>query len=109
MAQQQDLLAGLAARDIALDTHEVTYADWLKDAREKAYRHAREFGAVCSDDVHALCPLPPWVHHNVMGAVFRDERFVRVGYKQSTRPSGHARVISQYELRNMEEHLNYAR
>lgn len=97
-----DLLSGLAARNIALDTHEVTYSDWLKDARESAYRFCILNNTVSSDDVHRLTPLPPWIHHNVMGAVFRDHRFVARGYIQTRRPSGHARIIREYVLRELE-------
>jgi hypothetical protein len=95
----EDLLAGLAAKDIALKTHEVHYEHWLAEARNAAFRFAQTNGFVCSDDVHRLCPMPSWVHHNAMGAVFRDNRFVRRGYVQSKRPSAHARVISDYVLR----------
>lgn len=97
MATQADLLAGLAARDIALGTHEATYADWLREAREKVYLRAKERGRVTSDDVHELTPLPSWVHHNVMGAVFRDKRLRAVGFTHTKRPSGHARTIRIYE------------
>jgi hypothetical protein len=98
MNEQEDLLAGLALRDIAHDTQEVVYKDWLQDARAKAYAHAVACGTVCSDDVHRLSPVPPWVHHNAMGAVFRDKRFKIAGWVQSKRPSAHARTIRIYHV-----------
>ena len=96
---QHDLLSGLAARDIALDTHEVTYRNWLDEARAKAFAHATAHGTVTSDDVHILVPVPAWVHHNAMGAVFRDHRFISTGFVQTKRKSGHARWIHSYGVR----------
>lgn len=95
----EDLLSGLAAKDIALATNEYTYAAWLKEARNCAHRYAGIHGTVTSDDVHRLCPPPPWVHHNAMGGIFRTRAFVSVGFVQSKRPSAHARMIREYVLR----------
>ena len=77
----------------------ITYAAWLKEARNCAHRYAGIHGTVTSDDVHRLCPPPPWVHHNAMGGIFRTRAFVSVGFVQSKRPSAHARMIREYVLR----------
>ncbi len=96
---QLDLIEGLAGRDIAINTMEVNYTDWMAEAREKAVSHARDHGSVTSDDIYALAPMPPWIHHNAMGAVFRDKRLKIDGYVMSKRPSAHARRIAVYALR----------
>lgn len=89
-------LTGDLLKDIALDSHEVTYADWLLEARRAAWKHAREYGEVCADDVHRLTPLPKWAHHNAMGAVFKTRFFEQIGWKASQRRDAHARTIRVY-------------
>ena len=54
---------------------------------------------VCSDDVWRYCPPPADAHPSCMGAVFKSGLFVMTGWKASTRPSAHARVIRTYRLR----------
>lgn len=94
MPSQGELL-----RDNALANHEVNYDNWLRDARRAAYRHARDHGIVCADDVQRLCPPPPWVHHNAMGAVFKSEHFEHVGFMCSQRKEARARTIRTYKIR----------
>ena len=62
-------------------------------------RRFNDQAVVCSDDVWLLCPPPADVHPSVMGPIFRGGLFVRVGYRASSRPSAHARVISTYRLK----------
>lgn len=75
------------------------YPEYLKEARAVAKAFARDYGSVSSDEVWARCPPPGWAHVNVMGAVFKDRDFIRLGYRPSKRPSAHARVIAYYKLR----------
>jgi hypothetical protein len=98
MSEQTSFMEGLAAKEIAQSAHEVTYKDWLREARRAAYAHARANGKVTSDDVHRLTPLPAWIHHNVMGSVFKSQHFVMLGFVQSARKSAHARWIREYAI-----------
>lgn len=90
---------GELLRDGAIAQHEEKYADWLREARRAAYRHARDHGTVCADDVQRLCPPPPWVHHNAMGAVFKSEHFEHTGFVASRRKEARARTIRTYRIR----------
>ena len=97
--------SGVQLRDEALLRFEEGERDWIDRARRRMvelYRERRRFDddcLVCSDDVWLLCPPPADVHPSVMGPIFRGGLFVRVGYRASSRPSAHARVISTYRLK----------
>ena len=58
-----------------------------------------KMGECSSDDCWRLCPPPEDAHPSLMGCLFDDSRFVRVGDRLSTRPSAHSRRIGVYELR----------
>ena len=60
--------------------------------------HARQYGKVSSDDVHRLTPRPAWIHHNVMGSVFKSRHFIQLGFVQTARKSAHARWIREYGI-----------
>lgn len=90
---------GELLRDNAIANHEVNYSNWLLEARRAAYRHAREHGIVSADDVQRLCPPPPWVHWNAMGAVFKIKYFQHEGFTTSKRPEARARTIRTYTIR----------
>jgi hypothetical protein len=95
----RELTQGELLRDNALANHEQKYDNWLLDARRAAYRHARDHGTVCADDVQRLCPPPPWVHHNAMGAVFKNGFFEHDGFTLSKRPQARARTIRTYRIK----------
>jgi hypothetical protein len=90
---------GELLRDNALANHEVNYENWLLEARRAAYRHARDHGLVSADDVQRLCPPPPWVHWNAMGAVFKNGYFEHVGFMCSQRKEARARTIRTYRIK----------
>ena len=103
-AQQADLFrdprSGLELKAEALGRFELRESNWIMRARQRMVELALESQReVCSDDVWRLCPPPVDVHPSVMGPVFRGGLFVRTGYRASTRPSAHARVISVYRLK----------
>jgi hypothetical protein len=89
---------GELLRDNALDDFELRYDNWLREARRAAWKWARQHGTVTADDVHRLTPIPPWIHHNCAGAVFRSEHFRQVGFINSTRAEARARTIRVYEI-----------
>lgn len=97
--------SGPVLKDRALKQFELRESNWLARARQRMadlYRERRRFAddcVVCSDDVWLLCPPPADVHPSVMGPIFQGGMFVRTGYRASTRPSAHARVISTYRLK----------
>ena len=111
---QQDLFrkgpSGAELRDHALKTFEAREKPWLERARARMVDHASVQSAlagydfeVCSDDVWKFCPPPADAHPSVMGTVFKSSLFVMTGWKASTRPSAHARVIRTYRLRGEDD------
>lgn len=82
----------------ALDHFEVTAQEYLKKAREQARKICAKKGEVCSDDIQEILPTPSGIHHNVAGAIFRKD-FVRLGYCQTRRPQGRARMISRWRIK----------
>jgi hypothetical protein len=73
---------------------------WLARARATMVDVIRQKGECSSDDCWELCPPPIATHPSVMGCLFDDRRFVRIGDRLSKRPSAHARRISVYELKD---------
>jgi hypothetical protein len=88
-----DLAAGTEAKKNALASFEIRAADWLALARHTAREICRSQGTVSSDDVLAEIGMPEGFHHNVVGAIFNSREFVRVGFRRTRRPQGHARMI----------------
>ena len=92
-----DLGAGRRLRDAghaSLERH-----PWVDAARRLAAEIAHDKGSVTSDDVQSRIELPPGVHVNAWGAVFRRPWFERTGQmRQSERPSAHARWIHVWRL-----------
>ena len=89
---------GRQLKEQALDCIETAWSDWLAKARDTMAKVCLEKGQCTSDDCWELCPPPADAHHNIMGCLFRDRRFVRVSATQTKRASGRARWISVYEL-----------
>jgi hypothetical protein len=96
--QTLDLLAGVALRDIGIQSVYKNNSPWIDQARKTAKRIFNAEGVVSIDEVLAECPRPAHVHKNATGSVFREKCWVRVGYKPSANPSAHARVIGIYTL-----------
>jgi len=94
-----DLELGRALKDRAHAGFEEKAAWWLKRARQAAREVCRRKGSATSDDVLAEVGLPDGIHHNVVGAIFREPCWVRAGFVRTRRPEGHARLISVWRLR----------
>jgi len=79
-------------------------AEWLEDARVKAYVIAVERGLkgqlprLTTDDIHNACPIPDGIDPRVMGAVFASKDWLKVGYTQSKRKVCHNRPIAIFQL-----------
>lgn len=92
-------ISGEELKKSAIERLKGNYPEYIEMARAAAREHGRHNETVCSDDVWAKCPPPGWAHVNVMGAIFKHDDFIHLGYRKSRRPSAHARVISYYKLR----------
>ncbi len=73
---------------------------WLMTARNLAEAIAIEKGTVTVNDVREACPPPDDDDPRVMGGVFRDKRFTRIGYRNSRRRACHGRPIGIFALRD---------
>ena len=94
-----DAAQGKARRDAALESFEVTSSEWLSMARSEAVSIAESHGSVTSDAVLAAIGLPPeYIHPNVIGAIFNDRRFRRIGVTPSGRPRNNASIIGVWAL-----------
>lgn len=73
--------------------------NWSDMAVETIRMTASIFGTVTSEDVRILLPVPP--HHNAIGSAFSTASKMgiikRIGYRQSTSPAAHGRVIAVWE------------
>lgn len=90
---------GRQKHEAAMRRFEGAYSDWLDQARATMEEVIRKNGNCTSDDCWALCPPPADAHPSLMGALFRDDRFLRVSAKKSERASANGRWISVYELK----------
>lgn len=98
--RRQTTADGLRARDAAKSRLATENQEWLDRARSHMVETIREKGFCSSDDCWEKCPPPEGAHPSVMGCLFDDRRFVRVGDRLSTRPSARGRRISTYELKD---------
>lgn len=94
---------GRRERDAAKRRMATANEEWLDRAREAMVTVIKEKGFCSSDDCWEKCPPPADAHPSLMGCLFDDRRFIRVGDKLSTRASARSRRISTYELTNMKE------
>lgn len=90
---------GFEARDQSLDLLERTRADWISRARIVAHNIILRKGWVTADDLREVWPVPDDWDARVVGAVFRDRRFLKIGSTATERVSSHRRPISVFRLR----------
>ena len=90
---------GKELRDEALERLEERRARWVAEAKDIAERLARAHGTVTADDLRTAYPVPPEYDARVVGAVFKDKRFVKMGYRATSRATSHARPIAVFRLR----------
>lgn len=70
----------------------------INAAREWALSYAALRGRVSINDVRRVCDLSV-LHPNAIGSIFRDSRFIAVGFEEATHPEAHARPVRIYQLR----------
>jgi len=84
----------------AMKRFETEHEEWLGRAREMMLTVITEKGNCSSDDCWERCPPPADAHPSLMGALFRDDRFLRITSKKSQRESANGRWISVYERKD---------
>lgn len=88
------------ARDIVMLHHEQTKQHYLYAARGLAVRICKEKGEVTINDIRDKLPPPEEMHPSVLGAIFRDRRFIHTGrYTTAKHLASHARKVGIYQLK----------
>jgi len=100
-AVQLSFYAGQKLKDLALDGLEGKYPGFLARARHVAQSIAERQGEVTADDVREILAIPVDVHPNVMGSVFREPRWRRIGWRRSSQPQRHANRVGVWRLRRL--------
>lgn len=96
-----NLFEAIALRDQKIEQVTLNSKGWVQMAREMAIQHAIRHGTVSSDDLYGVCPIPPSISKNSMGAVFRTKKLKLVGFTQSKRIPSHARRIGIYSTKEL--------
>lgn len=103
MNPQLTLDVGPAPVEELLERFESNHGSYLSGCRAVLYVLAQEQGEVCADDYWRMVeageipPLPDGVSSNVLGGLFRDERFRPVGHTRSQRPSSNGNILTTWE------------
>lgn len=95
----QDLFSGLWLKDKGMQRVYGNNFEWVDQARIVAKNLATQYGSVSIDEVLEHCPRPAHIHPNATGTVFREKCWMKIGYKQSTISSAHARAIGVFRLK----------
>lgn len=98
---QLDLDTALKRQELALDSLEECYPNFLDRARAVARKIALRKGWVTADDIRECLPIPPDISPNVMGAVFKGFEFVC--WVKSAQPQRHGNRIGVWRLVAKEE------
>jgi hypothetical protein len=88
-------MKGETAKQFGLDLVSNHNPDFLATMRHVARVHCTRHGEVTIDDVRQWADLMSYKpsHPNAWGAVFRTG-FERIGFRKSTTPSAHSRMVS---------------
>lgn len=88
------------AKIAQLALFELYRAEFLARARSAAESLlADRPSGITVDDVREVCPPPETVDPRVMGAVFRQSQFEKVGYVGSRRTECHHRPVCIFKLK----------
>jgi hypothetical protein len=84
---------------------EAHHGDFLSLMRTRAREIATEKGSVTSDDLraYAACWGIEPEHRNCWGAVWRPSEWRYVGFKKSTLPSNHSRMVRVWKLKEVSQ------
>lgn len=88
-----------ASRDIFAQSK----TDWLDKARHTARKLLETRSSITSENVTALCPLPKYLHVNLIGNLFKHPDFVAIGYSLAKRPTSNGRLIRLWALKHPPE------
>lgn len=103
-----DLFAAAEARErrdraIALHSKKKAGREFLRYAEEVAIMLWARNGSVTADDVRAVAGSPPKeCDGRIMGKIFANKRWKKIGWENSTRGVNHARPIGRFEYVGVE-------
>ena len=88
-----DAREGQRRKERVLDVMHVQSAAWQAEAKALAIRISGERGSVTADDVTAILGMPPEVHPNAVGALFKGKGWHRIGVTASKRRTSNGSVV----------------
>ncbi|MDT8419371.1 MAG: hypothetical protein RQ754_02980 [Desulfuromonadales bacterium] len=102
---QMSMFTGEERKAEGLSVIEENHGDFLETMRTRARKIAAEKGSVTSDDLraYAACWGIEPAHPNAWGGIFRGSEWECIGFKKSTLPSNHARLVRVWRLKNKGE------
>lgn len=101
MTAQPTLFDGNALKDAGIKRVSAHNEEWLRHARARAREVWIERGNVTVDDLRECLGYWQPTHPNAWGAVFKSGDFEPCGWKASTTPSCHGRMIRVWRLKNV--------
>ena len=101
MTAQPTLFDGKALKDAGIKRVAAHNAEWLETARTWACVKCVNgmTGTVAADDMRQIMGKYEPTHPNAWGAVFKSGEFEPCGWKASTTPSCHGRMIRVWRLK----------
>ena len=92
-------LSGNEQKELGLDQVTEHNPDFVNTVRNYAMNYAAMHGSVSADEMRVWAAANDIVpkHPNAWGAVFRTG-FKKVGYRPSTHPSSHGRIIAIWKI-----------
>jgi len=89
---------GQQTRNQQLNIFEQREPEFLNHCRSLAIQIARREGEVSINDIRKYIQVPAGMHPSVLGAVFRNKQFRKVGLCEASHPAAHARIVRVYAL-----------
>jgi hypothetical protein len=82
------------------DLFKTAKQDYLVKARIVARKLLERREYVTIDDVREACPLPSYLHRNLLGSVFQTDDFQFVGYARARRKTSNGREVKKWALKH---------
>lgn len=73
--------------------------EWLMGARATAHQLLKHREYITAEDVTVLCPLPKYLHVNLIGRLFQDEAFQVVGVTTARLPKARGHLLRKWALK----------